>query len=84
MDLLNGLVQTSNYYLFKEMYALRQQWAEKINSGVSEEVANIWLINTVQSAVNKSSQGITLSEQGFQDPFASSNASSVAMKAYQL
>jgi hypothetical protein len=84
MDLRNGLVQTSNHYLFKEMYALHQQWVDKINSGVSEEVANIWLINTVQSAVNKSSQGITLSEQGFQDPFASSNTSSVAMKAYQL
>lgn len=84
MDLRNGLVQTSNHYLFKEMYALHQQWVEKINSGVSEEVANIWLINTVQSAVNKSSQGITLSEQGFQDPFASNNTSSVAMKAYQL
>ena len=47
MDLRNGMVKASNYFLFQEIYELHQQWADKIDSGVSEEVAGAWLVNTV-------------------------------------
>lgn len=83
MDLRNGMVQTSQHYLFKELYALHQQWAQKIESGMSEEAAGNWLIGVVQQAVSKSSsEGLTLTADGFQDPFAQSSNTSLAMKAY--
>ncbi len=84
MDLRNGMVQTSNYFLFQEIYELHQQWADKIDSGVSEEVAGAWLVNTVQSAVSKSGEGITLSDGKFTDPFSSASGNTHALKAYQL
>lgn len=82
-DLRNGFVQASNFYLFREIYARHQQWANKIDSGVSEEVANVWLISTVQNAVSKSSQGITFEDGVSQDPFANDRTASAVMQAYQ-
>lgn len=84
MDLRNDLVKTSNYFLFKEMYELHQQWAEKIDSGMEEELAGAWLVNAVKTAVSKNSEGVTFSESGFQDPFNKSASQSLAMKAYSL
>lgn len=83
MDLRNGLVQTSNFYLFREIFALHQQWANRVDSGVSEKVANVWLIDAVGGAVSKSSQGLTFEDGVSQDPFASDKTASLAMKAYQ-
>ncbi|BFM15629.1 hypothetical protein R50073_18120 [Maricurvus nonylphenolicus] len=84
MELRNGMVQTSQHYLFKELYALHQQWAQKIESGMSEEMAGNWLINVVQQAVNKSSsEGVTLTAEGFQDPFGQSSNNSLAMNTYK-
>ncbi|MGH1372335.1 MAG: hypothetical protein ACRBBW_09890 [Cellvibrionaceae bacterium] len=82
MDLRNDLVKTSNYFLFKEMYQLHQQWAEKIDSGMDEEVAGVWLVNAVQSAVSKSGKGLTFEEGGFEDPFNKSTSKSLAARAY--
>ena len=84
MDLRNGFVQSANHFLFKEMAALHEQWAQKIEAGVTEEVANLWLINAVQNAVSKSSGGMTLNNGSFSDPFGDKvGASPLAMKAYQ-
>jgi hypothetical protein len=84
MELRNGMVQTSQHYLFKELYALHQQWAQKIESGMSEEAAGNWLINVVQQAVNKSSsEGVTLTAEGFQDPFGQNGQTSLAMNTYK-
>lgn len=82
-ELRNGFVQTSNFYLFREIYALHQQWANKIDNGVSEEVANVWLVGTVQNAVSKSSQGITFEGGDSRDPFSNDRAASAVMQAYQ-
>lgn len=82
MDLRNGLVQTSNYFLFKEMYELHQQWAEKIDAGMEQEVAGVWLVNAVQSAVSKSSQGLKFEDGGFEDPFNKPPKNNLAVKAY--
>ena len=85
MDLRNGFVQTSNYFLFKEIGSLHEQWAEKIEQGMTEETANLWLINAVKNAVTKNSGGLSLENGGFNDPFGNkgTSTSSVAMKAYQ-
>ncbi len=83
MDLRNGFVQTSNFYLFGEIASLSEQWAKKIESGVSEEAANLWLIDAVKNAVSKSSRGMTFEKGHFQDPFSGGNANTVAIKAYQ-
>lgn len=83
MDLRNGLVQTSNFYLFREIFVLHQQWANKVDSGVSERIANVWLIDAVGGAVSKSSQGLTFEDGVSQDPFAGGKTASAAMKAYQ-
>ncbi len=86
-DLRNGFVQSNNYFLFKEMAALHEQWAEKIEQGMAEETANLWLINAVQNSVAKSSNGLTLENGGFNDPFAKGSGgtatASAAVKAYQ-
>ncbi len=84
MDLRNGMVKASNYFLFQEIYELHQQWADKVDSGVSEEVAGAWLVNTVQSAVSKSGEGLTLADGKFADPFSSAAKNTHALKAYQL
>lgn len=82
MDLRNGMVQTQTFYLFKEMYQLHQQWAEKIEAGVNEEIAGTWLLSSVKSAVSKSSEGLTFQNGKSADPFASNSAASLAAKAY--
>jgi len=84
MDLRNGFVQSANYFLFKEMATLHQQWSQKIESGVTEEVANLWLINAVQDSVSKSSGGLRLDNGSFNDPFGDKGGTiSKAIKAYQ-
>jgi len=82
MDLRNGMVQTQTFYLFKEMYQLHQQWAEKIEAGVNEEIAGTWLLSSVKMAVSKSSEGLTFQNGKSADPFASSGTASLAAKAY--
>lgn len=82
MDLRNGMVQTQTFYLFREMYQLHQQWAEKIEAGVNEEVAGTWLLNTVNTAVSKSSGGLTFQNGKSADPFGNNGTASLAAKAY--
>ena len=82
MDLRNGMVQTQTFYLFKEMYQLHQQWAEKIEAGVNEEIAGTWLLSSVKTAVSKSSEGLTFQNGKSADPFASNGAATLAAKAY--
>ncbi len=82
-DLRNGMVQSQNFYLFREMYQLHQQWAEKIEAGVNEEIAGAWLVNAVGNAVAKSSNGLTFQSGKFADPFGGGNAANaLAAKAY--
>ena len=84
MDLRNGFVQSANFFLFKEIASLHQQWSQKIESGVTEEVANLWLISAVQNSVSKSSRGLSLENGSFNDPFGDKGGvSPKAMKAYQ-
>ena len=84
MDLRNGFVQTANHFLFKEIAALHEQWTQKIEAGVREATANLWLINAVQDSVSKSSGGLSLENGSFHDPFAAKTGSaSLAVKAYQ-
>jgi|GEM_PF-6057893 len=82
MDLRNGLVQTSNFYMFQELSSLNQQWAEKLASGISEEVAGQWLVNAAKSATAKNAQGISYSGGSSQDPFSSQSNHSLASRAY--
>jgi hypothetical protein len=80
-DLRNGFIQTSNFYLFREIYAQHQQWAQKIESGVEEEIANLWLINSIKNTVAKSSEGLSFVEGKSQDPFGNSgNGNNFASK----
>jgi hypothetical protein len=80
-DLRNGFVQTSNFYMFREIYAQHQQWAQKIESGVEEEIANLWLINSVKNTVAKSGEGLSFVEGKSQDPFGhSGNGNNFASK----
>lgn len=83
IDLRNGFVQTSNFYMFKEIFSQHEQWADKIDSGVSEEIANLWLIDAVKNTVAKSSRGLTFEDGRFADPFASEKTSLTALKQYQ-
>lgn len=83
MELRNGMVQTSTFYLFQELFALNEQWAEKLEAGISEEIAGQWLVNAAKSATNKSSQGLRFEGGATQDPFASSPSRGLASKAYQ-
>lgn len=84
MDLRNGMVQTQTFYLFKEMYQLHQQWAEKIEAGVNEEIAGTWLLSSAKAAASKSSEGLTFQNGKSADPFATSGAASLAAKAYGI
>jgi len=81
MELRNGLVKTSQFFLFQELFDLSEQWASKIESGVSEKVAGEWLINAAKSAA-RSSDGVHFSDGKAQDPFAGSTNRSLATKAY--
>jgi hypothetical protein len=84
MDLRNGFIQSANHFLFKELAALHDQWAQKVEAGVSEEAANLWLISAAKNATSNSSSGMTLENGHFTDPFGGkSSASANAMKAYQ-
>lgn len=82
MDLRNGLVKTSQFFLFQELSSLSEQWASKVEAGVSEEVAGQWLVNASKSATRNSGQGLRFSEGAAQDPFARSASQSVASRAY--
>jgi len=82
MDLRNGLVQTSNFYMFQELFNLNQQWADKLASGISEDVAGQWLVNAAKSATAKNAQGISYAGGSSQDPFANSSSTSLASRAY--
>lgn len=82
MDLRNGMVKTQNFYLFKELYQLHQQWADKIEAGVDEETAGRWLVNSANTAVSKSSGGLTFQNGKSADPFGNNGAASLAAKAY--
>lgn len=68
-DLRNGMVQTSNHYLFKELYRLNQEWAAKIESGVSEEAAANWLLDSAKKATAKAAEGVTFQSGKTVDPF---------------
>lgn len=82
-ELRNGLVLTNTYFLFQELAALNEQWAQKLEAGVSEEVAGTWLVNAAKQATAKSGQGITFANGVMQDPFAKPNSVSIAMAAYK-
>ena len=82
-ELRNGLVLTNTYFLFQELAALNEQWAEKIEAGVPEEVAGTWLVNAAKQATAKSGQGITFADGVMQDPFAKPNSVSIAIAAYK-
>lgn len=64
-DLRNGFVLTSQHYLFKELYQLNQQWAQKIDAGVSINAASEWLVRSTKQASAASSNGLTLSNGRF-------------------
>lgn len=82
MDLRNGLVQTSNFYMFQELMSLNEQWAEKLASGISEDVAGKWLVNAAKSATNKNAQGLSYAGGSSQDPFATQTNNTIASRAY--
>lgn len=82
MDLRNGLIQTSNFYMFQELASLNEQWAEKLASGMSEEVAGQWLVNAAKSATAKNGQGISYAGGHSQDPFSNSANNTLASRAY--
>jgi len=82
MDLRNGLIQTSNFYMFQELFSLNEQWADKLASGMSEEVAGQWLINAAKSATAKNSQGLSYAGGASQDPFAGKTKQTLASQAY--
>ncbi|GLQ29549.1 hypothetical protein [Litoribrevibacter albus] len=81
-DLQQGLIQTQDFYLFKELYRLTQEWAQKIDSGMSEEMAGQWLLSSSKQAQKVSGEGLTFREGGMVDPFERSGSNAVALSAY--
>lgn len=81
-DLQQGLVQTQNFYMFKELYRLTQEWAQKIDSGMSEQMAGEWLLSSSKQAQKVSGEGLTFKEGGMVDPFERSANNAVALSAY--
>ncbi len=81
-ELQQGLIQAQNFYLFNELYQLTQQWAQKVDSGMSEAAAGQWLLSASKQAQAVSSNGITFKEGGMVNPFERSHTNSVAMQAY--
>lgn len=81
-DLQQGLIQTETFYLFKELYRLTQEWAQKIDSGMSEEMAGQWLLRSSKQAQKVSGEGLTFREGGMVDPFERSGNNAVALSAY--
>ncbi len=69
MNLRNGYVQTQNHFLFKKLASLNAQWAKKIEQGLSEEAAGLWLLNAAKLATGVSSNGLTFHGAGFDSPF---------------
>lgn len=61
-DLRNGLVGSMQHFLFKKLTALQAQAIEKMQMGMSEEMANLWLIDQSKKATALSAEGITYSD----------------------
>lgn len=82
-DLRNGFIRSSTYFLFQEIASMHDQWLEKIEAGMSEQSAGLWLVDAVQGAVAQGSQGMRFEQGGFTDPFAKGHVNNAAVKAYQ-
>ena len=81
-DLRNGFVQTNQHYLFKELYRLNQEWAQKIDAGVNIDMASEWLVRSAKQATAASANGLTLTNGSFNDPFSPQNIVAKLNKAY--
>ena len=81
-DLRNGFVQTSQHYLFKELYRLNQEWAKKVDAGVDIDLASEWLLSSAKQATAASANGLTLSDGNFSDPYASQGTVARIKSAY--
>lgn len=81
-DLRNGFVQTSQHYLFKELYRLNQEWAQKVDAGVDIDAASQWLLRSAKQATAASANGLTLSQGSFNDPFTSQGVVAKISSAY--
>lgn len=81
-DLRNGFVQTSQHYLFKELYRLNQEWARKVDAGIDIELASQWLVSSARQATAASANGLTLNEGRFRDPYVSQGTAAKVAGAY--